>query len=130
LIRPRALELTAGEEIIAAENEDIIAANGYEIEVHHDAPPTQRIKLLAQPVSKSTVFGIKGMILLASRLIDSHGIDLEELIYLLSEHPGEMVRCSKARAMFASRACRKSVMIGHTLNKSKMIQVCLLNSRQ
>ncbi|OZJ03360.1 hypothetical protein BZG36_02984 [Bifiguratus adelaidae] len=108
LFVPRALELTAGEEIIAAENEDIIAANGYEIEVHHDAPPTQRIKLLAQPVSKSTVFGIK---------------DLEELIYLLSEHPGEMVRCSKARAMFASRACRKSVMIGHTLNKSKMIQI-------
>ena len=34
------------------------------------------------------------------------------------------VRCSKARAMFAMRACRKSVMIGTALNKSQMTSVC------
>jgi DNA mismatch repair protein PMS2 len=32
-----------------------------------------------------------------------------------------MVRCTKARAMFAMRACRKSVMIGKTLTRSQMV---------
>jgi len=51
-------------------------------------------------------------------------IDLEEVIHLLRDRPGtEMVRCSKARAMFASRACRKSVMIGMPLNTHQMTTV-------
>lgn len=36
---------------------------------------------------------------------------------------GQMVRCSKARAMFAMRACRKSVMVGMPLTKSQMTSV-------
>lgn len=52
-------------------------------------------------------------------------LDLEELLHLLSDRPAgtDMVRCSKARAMFAMRACRKSVMIGTALNKSQMTSV-------
>lgn len=39
---------------------------------------------------------------------------------------GQMVRCSKARAMFAMRACRKSIMVGRSLNKPQMTKVrCL-----
>ena len=34
-----------------------------------------------------------------------------------------MVRCSKARAMFAMRACRKSVMIGMPLTQQQMTSV-------
>ena len=52
--------------------------------------------------------------------------DLEELIFLLAERPGEMVHCSQVRNMFASRACRKSVMIGDPLNKRQMKQVSIL----
>jgi DNA mismatch repair protein PMS2 len=36
---------------------------------------------------------------------------------------GTMVRCSKARAMFAMRACRRSVMIGKALDKPRMTAV-------
>jgi DNA mismatch repair protein PMS2 len=52
--------------------------------------------------------------------------DLEELIQQLHDAPAKgvtMVRSSKARAMFASRACRKSVMIGTALNYNKMVSV-------
>lgn len=52
--------------------------------------------------------------------------DLEQLLQLLSDDSrpsGQMVRPMKARAMFASRACRKSVMIGKTLTKGQMSQV-------
>jgi hypothetical protein len=55
--------------------------------------------------------------------------DLEELVSLLHDAPaGRMARCSKARAMFASRACRSSVMVGDTLNPVKMVSVRLLPS--
>ena len=50
--------------------------------------------------------------------------DLEELIHLMQDRPrGTMVRCSKARAMFAMRACRRSVMIGKALDKMHMTTV-------
>ena len=46
------------------------------------------------------------------------------MIHLLRDAPtGTMVRCSKARAMFASRACRKSVMVGMPLNLAQMTSV-------
>lgn len=52
-------------------------------------------------------------------------LDLEELLHLMQDRPAgqKMVRCSKARAMFAMRACRKSVMIGTALNKTQMTSV-------
>jgi DNA mismatch repair protein PMS2 len=53
-------------------------------------------------------------------------LDLEQLLHLLGDGArpaGQMVRCSKARSMFAMRACRKSVMIGKALTKGQMVQV-------
>ncbi|RUS28171.1 hypothetical protein BC938DRAFT_482215 [Jimgerdemannia flammicorona] len=108
LIRPRCPELTAAEELTAIENIEILRANGFEIEVDPDAEPTKRIKIVSQPMSKCTLFDMK---------------DFEELVFLLIDRPGEMVRCSRARAMFASRACRKSVMIGDCLSKVQMRKI-------
>ena len=38
--------------------------------------------------------------------------DVDELIFMLSDAPHVMCRPSRIRQMFASRACRKSIMIG------------------
>ncbi|KAF5368077.1 hypothetical protein D9758_004384 [Tetrapyrgos nigripes] len=121
LFRPQALELTASDELVAIENLDVLRSNGFELEVRKDpdiemldnemsgTQMRSRLSLVAQPVSKSTVFDMK---------------DLEELIHLLQDRPtGQMVRCSKARAMFASRACRKSVMVGMPLTRGQMTTV-------
>ncbi|SPO44398.1 related to PMS1 - DNA mismatch repair protein [Moesziomyces antarcticus] len=110
LICPRALELSASDELVAIEHQSTLLANGFEIAVSESGLPGTRIKLVAQPISKTTVFGVK---------------DLEELLYLLRDMSAgteatRAVRCSKARSMFASRACRKSVMIGTALNKARM----------
>ncbi|CAJ0826080.1 404_t:CDS:2, partial [Entrophospora sp. SA101] len=105
LISPRALQLTATEELTATENLDILQSNGFELLVDLDAPPTNRVKLIAQPIIKNMIFEIK---------------DLEELIHMLSENPRTLVRCSKAKKMFASKACHKSVMVGDALNKQQM----------
>ncbi|RIA81523.1 hypothetical protein C1645_790263 [Glomus cerebriforme] len=108
LISPRKLEFTAAEELIAMENLKVLQANGFEFDIDYDASPTNKLKLLAQPMSNNIVFGVK---------------DLEELIFLLSERPGQMVRCSHIRNMFASKACRKSVMIGDALNRQQMEKI-------
>lgn len=52
--------------------------------------------------------------------------DFEQLLHMLSDGArpaGQMVRPQKARAMFAMRACRKSVMIGKSLTKAQMVQL-------
>ncbi|KAF8742337.1 hypothetical protein AX14_005201 [Amanita brunnescens Koide BX004] len=111
LFRPRSLELTAADELVAIENMDLLQQNGFELQVDEAAAAGQgtKLKVTAIPVSKSTEFGMT---------------DLEELINLMRDQPsGNVVRCSKARAMFAMRACRKSVMIGMSLNKNQMATV-------
>ncbi|BEI83571.1 hypothetical protein CcaverHIS002_0401750 [Cutaneotrichosporon cavernicola] len=111
LIKPRAMQLTAADELVAMENLDALRANGFEVGVNEDALPGrgERVSLKAMPVSKETTF-------------DFH--DLEQLLHMLSDSSrpeGQMVRCTKARAMFAMRACRKSVMIGRPLTKAQML---------
>ncbi|KZT05115.1 DNA mismatch repair protein MutL [Laetiporus sulphureus 93-53] len=112
LFRPQPLELTAADELLAAENMDVLRQNGFEIDTNEDVlsgESQHRLQLVAQPTSKSTVFDIK---------------DLEELLHLMHDRPaGQMVRCSKARSMFAMRACRKSVMVGMPLSRSQMASI-------
>lgn len=52
--RPRELNLTASDELLAIEHEEVLRFNGFEIEVDEDAQAGQRIKLVAMPVSKAT----------------------------------------------------------------------------
>lgn len=46
--------------MVAIENITILQANGFELEIDHDAKPTNKLKLLSQPISKNTIFGVKG----------------------------------------------------------------------
>ncbi|KAM0750910.1 DNA mismatch repair protein MutL [Meredithblackwellia eburnea MCA 4105] len=109
LLQPRPLNLPSHEEITAMENVEILKMNGFEVQVDEEAKVGERVKLLAQPVSKDTTFGVD---------------DLEELLDLIeSSAAGEVVRPTKTRKMFASRACRKSVMIGKALTKTQMTSV-------
>ncbi|GAA5827519.1 hypothetical protein JCM11251_003846 [Rhodosporidiobolus azoricus] len=109
LIAPRTLNLPAHDEITAMEHLDILRLNGFDVLIDEEANVGERVKLLAQPVSKDTVFDVG---------------DFEELLDLISSRSGnEVVRPSKARRMFASRACRKSVMIGKALNVKQMTQI-------
>ncbi|KAG8906774.1 hypothetical protein FRB99_006151 [Tulasnella sp. 403] len=107
LFKPRLLELSAADELIALENIEVLRSNGFEITVKPgEDGERDRILLVAQSVSRGTSFDVR---------------DFEELLDLMKNLPtGQMVRCSKARNMFASRACRKSVMIGMPLTTGQM----------
>ncbi|CEP11351.1 hypothetical protein [Parasitella parasitica] len=108
LLSSPVLDLTAAEEHIVMDNVDIFKANGFDIEILSDNEPTKRIRVISQPVSKNTMFDKR---------------DFSELIHLIIERPGEMVRCSRNRAMFASRACHKATRIGDSLNKRQMERI-------
>uniref|UniRef100_A0AAR2LE75 Mismatch repair endonuclease PMS2 n=1 Tax=Pygocentrus nattereri TaxID=42514 RepID=A0AAR2LE75_PYGNA len=105
LIVPQNLHLTAVSETTLIENLEIFKKNGFDFLIDEDAPVMERVKLVSLPTSKNWTFG---------------PADIEELIFMLSDSPGVMCRPSRVRQMFASRACRKSVMIGTALNTSEM----------
>ncbi|OBS60623.1 hypothetical protein A6R68_08251, partial [Neotoma lepida] len=105
LITPQTLNLTAVNEAVLIENLEIFRKNGFDFVIDEDAPVTERAKLISLPTSKNWTFGPQ---------------DIDELIFMLSDSPGVMCRPSRVRQMFASRACRKSVMIGTALNTSEM----------
>ena len=55
------MELTAADELLALENIEVLRDNGFEVAIDDGAEPSHgRIKLVAQPVSGSTTFDIKG----------------------------------------------------------------------
>ncbi|KAM0199593.1 hypothetical protein ACHAPA_006904 [Fusarium lateritium] len=110
LVHPKRLELTALEEEIVLQNISAIEANGFKVHVDMsgDEPVGSRCEVLALPMSREVTFSLT---------------DLEELIALLGEESSEskhIPRPSKVRKMFASRACRSSVMIGKALTHGQM----------
>ena len=113
MVVPQNLELTSVNESILMDNMEVFEKNGFKFEIDEDAPSTQRIKLISKPMSKNWTFGKD---------------DIEELIFMMSEMGSEdisrmVLRPSRVTAMFASRACRSSVMIGRSLTSGHMTQL-------
>ncbi|XP_030368943.1 mismatch repair endonuclease PMS2 [Scaptodrosophila lebanonensis] len=103
---PQTLELTTVNEMVLLDHLSVFEKNGFKFEINPDAPSTKKVRLLGKPYSKNWEFGKE---------------DIDELIFMLQDAPeGTVCRPSRVRAMFASRACRKSVMIGKPLNKATM----------
>ncbi|KAK7030850.1 ATP-binding mismatch repair protein [Paramarasmius palmivorus] len=71
LIRPLPLDLTVSDEMLISENLGVLKQNGFEVEVQsqpegvvHDSRPS-RLQLTALPMSKGTVFDMKGPLTLS-----------------------------------------------------------------
>lgn len=110
LVVPQSLELTPANEMILLDNLEVFEMNGFCFNIDMEQPVTKRIKLTAKPFSKNWEFGKE---------------DIDELLFMLQEGAGDAssidtCRPSRVRSMFASRACRSSVMIGTSLSHSDM----------
>jgi len=112
MVVPQSLELTAVNESVLMDNIGVFEKNGFYFDIDESAPCTQKVKLVSLPISKNWTFGKE---------------DIEELVFMLSElgcdGDTSSLRPSRVRAMFASRACRKSVMIGRSLTRSHMTKL-------
>lgn len=105
LVIPERLELTAIQEMTLIENLKTFEMNGFKFLIDNNAVAGRKIKILSKPYSKNWEFGKE---------------DVEEMIFMLDDAPNSICRPSRIRTMLASRACRKSVMIGDALTKKQM----------
>ncbi|KAI4341690.1 hypothetical protein MLD38_026383 [Melastoma candidum] len=121
LLRPLRLELSPEEEIVASMHMDKIRKNGFILEEDHHAPPGCHFKLMAVPFSKNITFGVEDVKELISTLADSQG-DCSIIGSYKNDTAGSLCP-SRVRAMFASRACRSSVMIGDALGRNEMKRI-------
>ncbi|CAJ0575297.1 unnamed protein product, partial [Mesorhabditis spiculigera] len=103
MLRPIPLQLGAVQESALQENLRIFEANGFEIEFRDDTA-----YLAACPVLSKYQFDRS---------------DIDEILSAVMEHPSEMYRPRKLRKIFASRACRTSVMVGDALTQNKMEEI-------
>ncbi|KAG5680761.1 hypothetical protein PVAND_010248 [Polypedilum vanderplanki] len=105
MVNPEQLELTAIQEDTIIQNLDIFEMNGFKFEYNEHALPTKRIKLISRPYFENWEFGKE---------------DVEEMIFMLQDAPKIHCRPSRIIKMLASKACRKSVMIGTALDHKQM----------
>lgn len=109
LVIPQQLDLSAPKEILLMDNLPVFKMNGFNFLIDDEAPHTKKVKLLTKPFSQNWEFGKD---------------DIDELLFMLQDAPANtMCRPSRVRAMFASRACRKSVMIGSALGRRDMLRI-------
>ncbi|CAG9863016.1 unnamed protein product [Phyllotreta striolata] len=105
LVNPKPLELTAGNEDLLIEKVEVFKKVGFSFKIDTDAPCTKKISLTSIPISRNFVFAKD---------------DIDEMLLMLQESTNGICIPSKLKKMFASRACRKSVMIGRDLSKAEM----------
>ncbi|ULT88977.1 hypothetical protein L3Y34_007870 [Caenorhabditis briggsae] len=107
LFTPIALGFGSVQELIIRENLPIFQANGFDFDFR-EKDGCLKTFLTARPE------------LLSQQLTNS---DLEEILAVVSEYPNQMYRPVRIRNIFASKACRKSVMIGKPLNHREMTRI-------
>lgn len=151
LIAPLPLELSPSEEHCVLEHQDIFEQNGFQFSYDPEKEPRHRISLTALPHSgsggdgkKAVQFGKEDVnalcaILGADGTSSSAGLDTGSLqggvriagVNAVRRYAGRsdgvvgtsIVRLPKAIAMFASRACRGSIMIGTALSEKEQINI-------
>ncbi|KAH3763418.1 mismatch repair endonuclease PMS2 [Pelomyxa schiedti] len=113
LIIPLPLQLSCEDEILVMEYPEVFKKNGFNLLINPEEVPGRRVQIKSQPYSRSTTFGAQ---------------DAYELVALLRASGGtpavvKGLRLSGIVRMFASRACRKSIMIGDALSHIQMVKL-------
>ncbi|KAK0396682.1 hypothetical protein QR680_001810 [Steinernema hermaphroditum] len=108
LLKPQFLDIGALQEAHLRDNLNIFLRNGFDFIFYEDGDVGERIAIKAVPVLHNWHFDAK---------------DIDEILAAVAEFPGVMYRPSKLRKIFASRACRSSVMIGKALSPNEMKRI-------
>lgn len=151
LLKPLKLELSAAEESCILDHMNVFEANGFRFDFQANGPIRQRLSLTALPHSgaqdgrKAVQFGKEDVRTLCSILMEGSSYDagdggtgtdggglygnnaVRRYASTASSQIGQVdriiARLPKAIAMFASRACRTSIMIGTALSRKEMEKV-------
>ncbi|CAF0854931.1 unnamed protein product [Brachionus calyciflorus] len=125
LLQPKYLDLPASSESILIDNLNILEKLGYEVQICQNRKVGNRIMITCVPMSSKS-----------NKLFDFK--DIDEILFVLSEsdlNAGSIqmsssenshftdLKSSSLRSLYASKACRKSIMIGDSLNMTEMKRV-------
>nr|AGH55784.1 PMS2 [Brachionus calyciflorus] len=125
LLQPKYLDLPASSESILIDNLNILEKLGYEVQICQNRKVGNRIMITCVPMSSKS-----------NKLFDFK--DIDEILFVLSEsdlNAGSIqmsssenshftdLKSSSLRSLYASKACRKSIMIGDSLNITEMKRV-------
>ncbi len=114
---PQKLSLIPQLEDIALSNQDMLRLEGWEIMYEANAPPGQRLSLKCVPQVHGVTYTKEDFEELLLKIQDAN-------VRPASMHKGRiMVRSTKSLKMFASKACRKSYMIGTPLDRPIMEKI-------
>ena len=151
LIQPMPIELSPAEEVCVLDNMTVFEENGFRFRQNPEAAPGSRLSLTSVPHSgardgrKAVQFGKEDVSALCSILgaagdddddvevsggtgVDGSGMYGNNAVRRYTRTSSSssdqlLARLPKAVAMFASRACRSSVMIGQALSDSEMSKI-------
>jgi DNA mismatch repair protein PMS2 len=151
LLRPMPLDLSPAEEACILDNMNIFETNGFRFKFESSAPIRQRLSLTGLPHSgardgrKAVQFGKDDVSTLCTILMDGSSYDAGDggtgtdgtgrygnnaVRRYASTASSQfdaadriIARLPKAIAMFASRACRSSIMIGTALSQKEMDKI-------
>lgn len=149
LIAPLPMELSPSEEDCILENMSVFEEHGFRFEYNDTKPPRHRLSLTALPYSgsggdgrKAVQFGKEDVGALCSLLgadgessssgfvsgsgtgADGSGSSGNNAVRRYAgRNGGTIIRLPKVVAMFASRSCRGSVMIGDALSHNQMTKI-------
>jgi DNA mismatch repair protein PMS2 len=148
LLAPLPLELSPSEENCVLENLDIFEQNGFKFQYDDTKAIRHRLSLTTIPHNSSggdgrtpVTFGAEDVGALCALLgadgessssgfiagsgtgADGRGSSGNNAVRRHAGSVGGVIRLPKSIALFASRACRSSVMIGEALNKNKMDEI-------
>lgn len=112
LVTPLQLEFSTEDELLVSQHLGALRAGGFDLVYDKSACPTKRLSLISQPASKQTMF------------VEN---DLKDIVDGLRNElfpkNVKILRPPRVRVMFASRACRMSIMVGTALHKHQMQKV-------
>lgn len=151
LLRPMPLDLTPSEEACILDHLDVFGTNGFHFEFKPEAPIRKRLFLTAVPHSgaqdgrKAVQFGKDDVRALCSMLSEGSAYDAGDggtgtdgsgksgnnavrryastASSQIDSSDRLVARLPKAIAMYASRACRTSIMIGTALSRKEMEKI-------
>ncbi|UJR14601.1 hypothetical protein I4U23_001596 [Adineta vaga] len=117
LLLPKPIPLDPSRQVLLQQHLDLFNRLGFEIEIdENESRIDRRCRVLSYPTisgAHSCVFGIDEIDEILSHLTDSTQQTRQE----------EHYESSRLRKVFASKACRMSIMIGTDLTKKQMISV-------
>ncbi|KRZ21364.1 Serine palmitoyltransferase 1, partial [Trichinella pseudospiralis] len=107
LVHPICSNLTSFDRYVILENLETFKNLGYTFQFPPEGSD-EPVKIVSLPVCHGQIFDRR---------------DFDEMISKLSQFPGNLCMPTKIRSILASRACRKSVMIGTALSMEEMQQI-------